>query len=287
MSDKEKQSGFKYGYLIVIPMLMLAGSVGYLVYGYSQTGEWFLRSIDLKGGTLINVPTADSVDILALESELSAAYGDLSVREIRRLSGYGILIQAGADADADAILLDLDNRGIPTDHASVETIGPSLGESFWYQAQVGIMISFVLMGIIVFLIFRTVAPSVAVILAGVSDIIVTLALMQVFQIELTLPGLAAILMLIGYSIDTDILLTTRTIRTGEGTFMQRVKSAFKTGITMSLTTMAVLTVLLLSSISPVLSQIATVLLIGLLIDLVNTWIQNTSILGWYVKRKGI
>jgi preprotein translocase subunit SecF len=37
----------------------------------------------------------------------------------------------------------------------------------------------------------------------------------------------------------------------------------------------------------VLSQIASVLLIGLVLDIVNTWIQNAAIIKWYAVRKGI
>ena len=148
------------------------------------------------------------------------------------------------------------------------------------------MAAFILMSIIVFFIFRSPVPSFAVILAAVSDIVITLALMQVFSIELSFASLAAILTLIGYSVDTDVLLTTRVLK-GAGTVSERIRSAMKTGFTMSLTTIGALTAVILVSISQVLTQIAMVLLIGLVIDLVNTWIQNTAILEWFARRRGI
>jgi preprotein translocase subunit SecF len=37
--------------------------------------------------------------------------------------------------------------------------------------------------------------------------------------------------------------------------------------------------------SEVLKQIMTILLIGLVVDLINTWIQNAGILRWYVEKK--
>ena len=92
-------------------------------------------------------------------------------------------------------------------------------------------------------------------------------------------------MLIGYSVDTDILLSTRVLKRKEGTIYDRVISALKTGLTMNLTTLSALLVALYFSNSPVLSQIMTILLIGLVIDIMNTWIQNAGILRWYMEKK--
>jgi preprotein translocase subunit SecF len=143
-----------------------------------------------------------------------------------------------------------------------------------------------MMGIIVFLIFRTLVPSTAVILAAVSDIIVTLAALQALGIDLSLPGLAALLMLIGYSVDTDIMLTTRLLK-GSEDFRSKHRYALKTGLTMSLTTIGALIALLVAGLSPILSQIATVLLIGLVTDICFTWLQNSTLLRWYMERKGL
>jgi preprotein translocase subunit SecF len=176
--------------------------------------------------------------------------------------------------------------GIDTTQSSIETMGPSLGSNFWYQAQMAIVIAFIFMGIIVFGIFKTSIPSIAVILAAFSDIVITLAIMQIFGIELSLAGLAALLMLIGYSIDTDIMLTTRLLR-GSGNLVERLMESLKTGLTMTLTTIGVLIVLILFGLSAILTEIASVLLIGLSVDIVNTWLQNSVLLRWHCERRGI
>jgi preprotein translocase subunit SecF len=98
-------------------------------------------------------------------------------------------------------------------------------------------------------------------------------------------GVAAFLMLIGYSVDTDILLSTRVLKHGHGTIFQRCIDAMKTGMTMSITTIAAVTVGLIFSQSEVLKQIFTILLIGLIIDIIMTWLQNTAILRWYLEPK--
>ena len=286
MSVKERGVG-AYKPLIAIPLIIIILSAGILVYNFTRTGEWFQRSIDLRGGTLISVSTESPPDLAMIEENLSLEFGKVVVRELRSFSGYSLTIQADAGVDVEAMKTALEGLGVDTREASVETMGPSLGESFWLQAQASIIVAFVLMGIIVFVIFRSFIPSSAVILAAAFDIISTLAVMQLFSIELSLASLAALLMLIGYSIDTDILLTTRVIRTHDDPVPERTRGAFKTGMTMTLTTLAVLAAIILTTTSAVLFAIASVLFIGLAIDIINTWIMNATIIRWYAERKGL
>jgi preprotein translocase subunit SecF len=286
MAGEVEEKSKKYRLFLIAPIFLLVFSVVVLVNGYMQTGEWFIRSIELKGGTLITVNLQSPVDVSSVRETLEPRFGDVSARELRGLAGYGIMIEIEADVDSLEVLGVLDGLGISTADSSITTIGPALGASFWQQAQTAIIAAFIFMGIIVFAIFRTSIPSIAVMLAAVSDIVVTLALMQIFGIELSLAGLAALLMLIGYSVDTDIMLTTRLLK-GTGLLIERVKGAFKTGVTMTGTTLGALSAVLLLAISPVISQIATVLLIGLAVDLCMTWLQNAVLLRWHMEKKGI
>lgn len=275
-----------YKLLLIIPIAILLFSIGILANNYMQTGEWFERDIELKGGTLITLETENPMNIMELENLLSNSIGPVDIRELKGLSGYQLMIALETETDYEVVLDEIAKLGIDTEKFSVRTIGPALGKTFWNQAQMGIIIAFIFMGIIVFVIFRTFVPSFAVILAAASDIVITLALMQVFGISLSLASFAALLMLIGYSVDTDILLTTRLIRES-GPVKEKIRGALKTGLTMSFTTIGALSALLISGISPVLSQIAMVLLIGISIDIINTWLQNSVLLRWYVEKKGI
>ncbi len=272
--------------VIIIPVMILLLSVGFLAYGYMQTGEWFQRSIELKGGTLITVNSPSGFSTGEITESLESAYGTIVLRELRSFSGYAMTIEVSSDVNPDDVIRTLGSLGVDVTDSSIETIGPSLGEAFWFQAQLGIVIAFIFMGIIVFGIFRTPVPSMAVMMAAVSDIIITLAMMQVFGIELSLASFAALLMLIGYSIDTDILLTTRILKT-EGDLNGKIWSAFKTGITMTGTTLGVLVAILVTTSSAVLFGIASVLAIGLVIDIINTWLQNATILKWHAERRGL
>jgi len=139
---------------------------------------------------------------------------------------------------------------------------------------------------VVFLYFRSPILSFAVILAAVSDIIITLAITNIFGITIGKESIAAFLMLIGYSVDTDILLTTKLLkRRMEGTLMERLYDAMKTGFMMNFTTLAAIAVAFIFIQSEIIKQIMLIVFIGLLVDMINTWLQNAGILRWYLERK--
>jgi len=130
-------------------------------------------------------------------------------------------------------------------------------------------------------------PSIAVISCAFADIFMTLVVVNLLGIRISSAGIIAFLMLIGYSVDTDILLTTKAIKGDTGTLNRRLFESFKTGITMTLTSLfAVLVALIIiGSLSSVLSQIFTIMVIGLSFDIFNTWLTNVSIIKWYKLRK--
>jgi preprotein translocase subunit SecF len=140
------------------------------------------------------------------------------------------------------------------------------------------------MAIVVFLIFRTIVPSAAVVISAFADMAMTAAAMNLFGIQLSLGTTAALLMLIGYSVDSDILLTSRVLKR-KGTFDEKVSGAFRTGIIMTTTTFgAIFAMWVVSWIGgiEIIHVISKVLLIGLLFDVMNTWLTNVGILKWYV-----
>ncbi|MCX8163205.1 MAG: hypothetical protein N3D10_01480 [Candidatus Micrarchaeota archaeon] len=151
--------------------------------------------------------------------------------------------------------------------------------------QVGI-ISFILVTIAVFLIFRTFIPSLAVLAGAVADVIMALGLMSVFSIPLNLPSFATLLMLVGFSLDTDILLTMNLLKRSEGSLKERAYQAMKTGFTMSLSTIvAFLTLLIVAYITKIQLYfiIAVVAIGGLIGDLIATWAFNAIILMHYIE----
>ena len=117
---------------------------------------------------------------------------------------------------------------------SVQTVSPTLTAHFIDKVIGVIIFSAILSVILVFLFFRSLIPSLAVLTGAFCDIIIALGAMGLIGIPLTLPSFAALLMLVGFSLDTDILLTTRMLKR-KGDPKENAYDAMKTGLTMSVT----------------------------------------------------
>jgi len=286
----------QYKKLLIIPFMLLLIAILLIGLKAAATGDFINRDVSLKGGVTVTIPTEQKIDILQLEDIISKKFpkNDVSTKSLSQFGtqvGVIIDVDVGEEHREEQIGILIEeigkvlNRKLTTKDYSVEVVGSSLGASFFREVVTALLIAFLLMAIVVFLYFRTLVPSGAVILAALSDILITLSIVNLLDIKLSTAGIAAFLMLIGYSVDTNILLSTRVLKRKEGTEMERIYGALKTGITMSLTTLIAMTAALIFTQSEIIKQIMIILLIGLLVDLINTWIQNVGILRLYLERK--
>ena len=320
-----------YKKLLIIPFTLLILAIIQIAVQTAVTGDFVNKGVTLKGGTTITIIKDIEISNQELQDFLKTKFpkGDISVRSLAKET----IVEADAQKleEINAITAALkEELQLTQDDYTVETMGSSLGASFFRETFKAVIIAFLFMGLIVFFYFCeelkpkiistiltvivisivystnliipliialiiTIAilviytkysiPSVAVILAAFSDIIITVSIVNLLGIKLSTAGIAAFLMLIGYSVDTDILLSTRVVKRKEGTIMERIYSSVKTGMTMTLTTIVAIIVVLIFSRSEVLDQIMTIVLIGLFVDLINTWIQNTGLLRWFMEKK--
>ena len=282
----------QYKKLLIIPFLILLLAFIQIGYQMAATGDFIHRDVSLKGGVTVTIPSQQEINILKLENAVSLDFpnNDVGVKSISQFgSQAGVIVEADIIQDESSKLVDAIKKNIGKElnenDYSVEIVGSSLGASFFRETISALGIAFVFMAIVVFLYFRTFVPSAAVILAAFSNMVVTLAVVNLLGVKISAAGIAAVLMLIGYSVDTDILLSTRLLKRKEGTEMERIYGAIKTGIVMTSTTLAAVTVGLIFTQSEVIRQIMIILFIGLFADLVNTWIQNVGILRLYLEKK--
>ncbi len=279
-----------YRITFVIPILLLLISLGYLAVFYHNNGDIIRKDVSLTGGTTVTVFDS-KVGLSDLTEKIKVDFPDAHVQGISdfRTGGQkGFFVETKESADGvKKFLENYLGYKLTQDNSSIEFSGSALSQGFYKQLQTAVLIAFVFMAIVVFIIFRTFIPSFAVVLSAFADIIMTLATANIIGMEVSIAGIVAFLMLIGYSVDTDILLTSRLLKAREGTTNERIFGAFKTGITMTLTAIAAVGVSLymVHGLSDTLSQIFIIILIGLGYDILNTWMTNASILKWYVERK--
>jgi len=261
--------------LVAIPLVVLALALAVIAVYYALNGVPVGLGIAFTGGTEIQLTTADSPDAVRSSFDLDVA----SVQPISSQQDAYIVTFQSSDTDA----ITSQARAAGYEWESVQSRSPSFGSTAQRQALLGIAIAFAGMSVLVFVLFRTFVPSIAVVASAFSDLVIPMALMNVFGIELSLGTVAALLMLIGYSVDSDLLLNNHVLRR-RGSFYESTYRAMRTGVTMTLTSISAMTVMTIVSFLfgiPLLPEVGIILVFGLTADLMNTYLMNVTLLRYY------
>ena len=270
-----------YKPLIAIPIIITIIAVAILAVNGLNYG------VELKGGTLTTISLEKPMTGDQLKSFIENGLNTSDVT-VKSISNTQATVTIGTQADA-ATFTNLMSGTARVQ--SYRSIAPVLSSAALTQVEYTLAIAFIFMAITVFIIFRNFVPSMAVILAALSDIIIAAGGMSLFGIPLSLASVGALLLLIGYSVDTDILLTTRVLKRREGTLTERAINAMKTGFTMaaaaigSMVALYIIVRFFIPS-AETLQNIAEVLILGLAADVLATWLMNLGILRWYLERGG-
>ncbi|MFT4309831.1 MAG: hypothetical protein ACMXYL_05085 [Candidatus Woesearchaeota archaeon] len=278
-----KKVAFKAMYFVLLLFII---SLSFLIYKQVTTGEFIEKDITLSGGVSFSFSAPQEITKQQLAGIAENILGDtVLVRSIDTGTRIEYTIESRVqDRELISQLTEeLESLGIA--QVNVSLIGQTLGASFFRDAIRALIIAFILMGVAVFIIFRQPLPSIYVVFAAAATIVETVFITNIFGIALSTGGLAALLMLLGYSVDTDIVLTTRVLKTKGQEVHERAIAGLRTGLTMSITSLAATITGFIVSQSPMIKEIMLILTIGIVFDLINTWLFNAPILIKYVQKK--
>lgn len=279
-----------YKLLLAVPVIITLLSLVYIGFFYSKHNDFILKDVTLSGGTTITLQGDISKEQTAV---LKSKFSDISIRKLTDIrTGKSIASIIESSAEPEELKKGIEESlgyKLTDENSSTEFSGSSLSSGFYMQLVIALAIAFLLISAVIFILFKSLIPSMAIIFSIFSDIVVALALVNFFGITLSAAGIAAFLMLIGYSVDTNILLTTRALKNTEGTLNERIFHSFKTGILMTITSLfAVLPAFfIVTGLPDSFRQIFLILAFGLSSDVVNTWLMNAGIIKWYCDRRGI
>ena len=187
----------------VFSSLLLLGSVAGLVTQGLNFG------IDFTGGTLVELGYSEAADLEAIRTALGGSeFGDAIVQAFG--SPRDVLVRlpqstATGDADLSSRVLKI----LPgAEMRRVEFVGPQVGEELTEDGALAML--YALGGILVYVMIRfTLKFAAGAISALVHDVLIVLGFFSVTQIEFDLPVLAAILAVIGYSLNDTIVVFDR------------------------------------------------------------------------------
>ena len=170
--------------------------------------------IDFTGGTLIEVGYQQAADLTVLRQTLTeTGFSDATVQNFGTTKDVLIRLKPHDDMqnkDISAKVLDAINKTTkePASVRRIEFVGPQVGDDLAQDGFLALLYSTI--GILIYIAWRFEWKfSVGAIIATFHDVIVTLGVFSVFQLEFDLTVLAAVLALIGYSLNDTIVVYDR------------------------------------------------------------------------------
>ena len=191
----------------ILSVIAIISSLFFLVYKNLNFG------IDFKGGTLIELKKDNDLTIAEIRSQLSGLnIGDIQIQTfgsdniiLIRIENSSNLV---ANADMNTIELIRSNLGDDITIQRTEIVGPKVSSELIQKGIIAIVIAVFLM---LFYIWRRFEWqfSIGAVTALIHDVIITMGIFSLLQIEFNLSIIAALLTIIGYSMNDTVVVYDR------------------------------------------------------------------------------
>jgi preprotein translocase subunit SecF len=197
---------------VVSAVVILAG-IAAMIWNVVSIGSWQNYGVDFTGGSLVQVRFEQPTTV----GELRSAVG-IPGAEITRFGdeGYEFVIRAPLEEEASIaqVAQNIEQQvraGLPGQSFQVvrtELVGAKVGGELQQKAVLAVLFSFVLTLIYLAIRFEL-RFGIAAVIATAHDILVTLGFLALFRVEIALPTVAAILTILGYSLNDTIVVFDR------------------------------------------------------------------------------
>jgi preprotein translocase subunit SecF len=287
----------KLAYL-VSSVAILAGIAG-MVWNLSSIGTWQNYGVDFEGGVLVQVTFNEPVTT----GDIRSALGGASAPDVTEFGNEGSFIirapqtETGDIEESRQEIEDVLAQVFGGDAFLIdrsEGVGPKIGAELQRKAAFAILVSFFLTLIYIAIRFEL-RFGMAAVIATMHDILITLGFLALFRVEISLPTVAAILTIVGYSLNDTIVVFDR-VRENMGKkgarkrsqvdlVNQSINETLPRTILTSGTTLAVLLALLLVG-PAVIRDFSVVLILGVLIGTYSSIFVASPALIEIQKRMG-
>ena len=190
---------------ITISLILFVGSIGSIFMKGLSLG------LDFSGGTLVEIQYEDSVDLQEIRAVLSEnGYEDFQV--VNFGSSLDVLIkiadQPGNSSLGDQIFALLSSNNFEGELKRIEFVGPQIGSELRDQGGLGMLVALGMILLYVAFRFQYKFALGAVAALG-HDVVIILGLFSIFAWDFDLSVLAALLAVIGYSLNDSIVVSDR------------------------------------------------------------------------------
>lgn len=190
-------------YAVILSTILIALSI------FSLTINGLKLGIDFTGGTLIEVGYQHSADLSEVRTTLAeSGFNGANVQYFGSTNEILIRLEPQTISSAKLSTKIIRLLGDDVDIRRVEFVGPKVGEELTNDG--GLAMLYALIGILVYVAFRfEYRFALGSISALIHDVIITLGFFSLFEFEFDLTVLAAILAVIGYSLNDTIVVFDR------------------------------------------------------------------------------
>ncbi len=284
--------GFRRKAMTISAVVLLVGLVSMIIHGGLET------SIDFAGGALVEIQMEHPVPLADLRAVVEAAgYGGAEITHFGAKNEFLIKVKAVGDpvlvAESVKDIVSLAFADQEIDIRRTETVGPKIGAELKTSAFWAIIYS--LLGIVVYITWRfQFRFAVAAIIALIHDVVFTLGFFSLMGMEISLPVIAAILTIVGYSLNDTIVvfdrirenLHTKRRDNYGGLVNASINETLSRTIITSLTTLMVVLSLVIFG-GAVIRDFAVTLLIGVLIGTYSSiFIASPVLVEWQNYKAG-
>jgi preprotein translocase subunit SecF len=211
----------KKWYFLAFSLIFSVAGVISMGHRWATEGHPVPLGVDFRGGTEVQVQFQNHPDIGAIRQAVDAA--GIRDAKIQYFGGEAsrneVLISlpeqknensldAGRQAIVDALQSHYNNPFDPAKGVKVDVVGPTVGKQL--ERQAGLATLYSLLGMLVYLWFRfQLIYGVAAVVACFHDTLITVGFFSLFNLEISLTVIAAILTLVGYSMNDTIVVFDR------------------------------------------------------------------------------
>ena len=191
-------------YAVIFSSLLLAVSV------WSLYSQGLVLGLDFSGGTQIEVGYEQPADVSALRQQLATAGFENPV-VVHFGSETDVLIRLQGEPDqalSEKVLAVLKSSGDQLELRRVDFVGPQIGDELREDGGLGMLTALAVVMLYVAIRFQL-KFSIGAVLALVHDVIITLGIFSLARLEFDLTVLAAVLAVVGYSLNDTIVVSDR------------------------------------------------------------------------------
>ncbi|MEA3287015.1 MAG: protein translocase subunit SecF [Candidatus Marinimicrobia bacterium] len=276
---------------IISGVIILAGLVSLVVHG----GPHY--SIDFEGGTEIQVLFSESTEVEAVRTVLSSiGYGDAAIREFGNIDEFLIHVKTATRSEEQVNEI---REAIASIHGAesyeirrLETVGPKIGKELRGDMISAVLIAMI--GIVIYISIRfQFMYAIGALVALAHDVMITLGLFSLLNLEISLSVLAAFLFIVGYSLNDTIVVFDRVRENAKtkrhdafvSVLNLSLNQTLNRTVITSLTTLTVVTILLFFG-GEVIKPFAFALTVGLVVGTYSSmFVASPVVLIWDENQK--